>query len=86
MRFRGREMAHQEIGRELLQRVSARSGANIADRAEPAHGRPADGDDVRAEEEIGPNRSGFGPAQEVSNGKAFAPSRCPAPRCLHPTG
>jgi hypothetical protein len=33
------------------------SGAVCADRAEPADGRAADGDDVRAEEEVGPNVS-----------------------------
>ena len=55
MRFRGREMAHQEVGRELLSAGAERPGAVRHGRAEPAHGRAADGDDVRAEEEVGSN-------------------------------
>ena len=55
MRFRGREMAHQEVGRELLQRVQNDLAPYSPGRAEPADGRAADGDDVRAEEEVGPN-------------------------------
>ena len=52
MRFRGREMAHQEVGRELLSRVQKDLAPYAAGRAEPADGRAADGHDVRAEEEV----------------------------------
>ena len=58
LRFRGREMAHQDIGRRLLQRVSGRSGGTCRDRTEPADGRAADGHGVFAKKEvIGARRS-----------------------------
>jgi translation initiation factor IF-3 len=49
LRFRGREMAHQELGA----RPAQAGRADLAERnrgAVPAHGRPADGDDAVAEE------------------------------------
>ncbi len=52
LRFRGREMVHQDIGRKLLDRVSGRSRATCRGRAEPADGRPADGDAVCTEKEV----------------------------------
>ena len=52
MRFRGREMAHQEVGRELLSRVQNDLAPYSPGRTEPAHGRTADGDDVWAKEEV----------------------------------
>ena len=52
LRFRGREMAHTEIGRKLLDRLVHDLARTRGDRAEPADGRPADGHDVRAEKEV----------------------------------
>ena len=52
LRFRGREMVHQDIGRKLLDRVSDRSRAALGGRAEPAHGRQADGHGVCTEKEV----------------------------------
>ena len=43
LRFRGREMAHQELGRDLLKRDC---------RTVPEDGRPADGDGAGAEKEV----------------------------------
>ena len=51
LRFRGREMAHQEIGMAQLRRVSSGSGRTGSGRAVPQDGRPPDGDDAGAEEE-----------------------------------
>ena len=51
IRFRGREMSHQELGREMAARIEADLGRHHH-RIAPAPGRPADGDDDRAEEEI----------------------------------
>ena len=47
LRFRGREMAHQNLGRELLER--GRQGGR-QDREHAEDGRPSDGDDDRADE------------------------------------
>ena len=52
IRFRGREMSHQELGREMASRIEADLGEDIVDRVAPAPGRAADGHDDRAEEEI----------------------------------
>ena len=52
LRFRGREMVHQDIGRKLLDRVVDGSRPAQRGRAEPAHGRPADGHGVCTEEEV----------------------------------
>ena len=54
LRFRGREMAHTEIGRKLLDRLVARSSRTRVDRAEPADGRQADGHDVCARRRSNP--------------------------------
>ena len=51
IRFRGREMSHQELGREMAEPDRGRPGRGHRDRVAPAPGRPADGDDDRAEEE-----------------------------------
>ena len=51
LRFRGREMAHQEFGVRLLERVRRRSRAARRRRAVSEDGRPADGDGAGAEEE-----------------------------------
>ena len=44
MRFRGRELAHQELGMDVLMRVKRRPRRNRQGRAVPAHGRPPDDD------------------------------------------
>ena len=54
LRFRGREMVHQDIGRKLLARVSADLGPHGRDRAEPADGGQADGHGVCTEKEVTP--------------------------------
>jgi translation initiation factor IF-3 len=45
LRFRGREMAHQDLGLELLNRVAA----DVVEHGHAQAGRPSDGDDDRAE-------------------------------------
>ena len=52
LRFRGREMVHQDIGRKLLDRVQVDLAAAQRGRTEPADGRPADGDAVCTEKEV----------------------------------
>ena len=52
LRFRGREMAHTELGRKLLDRLVADLERPRGDRTEPADGRAADGHDVRAKKEV----------------------------------
>ncbi len=42
MRFRGRELAHQELGMNVLMRVARRPRRDRQGRAVPAHGRPPD--------------------------------------------
>ncbi len=42
LRFRGREMAHQDIGFRLLQRVQDGNRSDRQGRVRAAHGRPAD--------------------------------------------
>ena len=51
LRFRGREMAHQEIGMNQLRRVVGRSGRTGGGRAVSQDGRPPVGDDAGAEKE-----------------------------------
>jgi translation initiation factor IF-3 len=51
LRFRGREMAHQEIGVRMLERLKAGSGAFRSGRAVSQDGRPSDGDGTGAKEE-----------------------------------
>ena len=51
LRFRGREMAHQEFGVRLLERVKADLEPYGAGGAVPEAGGPADGDGAGAEEE-----------------------------------
>ncbi len=51
IRFRGREMSHQELGRQMAARIEADLGEDIVDRVPAAPGRPSDGHDDRAEEE-----------------------------------
>ena len=43
MRFRGRELAHQDIGMNVLMRVRDDLDADRQGRADAAHGRPPDG-------------------------------------------
>jgi translation initiation factor IF-3 len=50
LRFRGREMAHQEFGLRQLERVKATS-KNWSGRADAQDGRPPDDHGARAEEE-----------------------------------
>ena len=50
LRFRGREMAHQEFGMRLLERVEADLEPYGDGRAVAEAGRPADGDGAGAEE------------------------------------
>ena len=49
LRFRGREMAHQNLGRELLERVAKDTEEIGKVENFPEDGRPPDGDDDRAE-------------------------------------
>ncbi len=51
LRFRGREMAHQEFGIRLLERVKNGPGAVRRGRAVPEDGRPAAGHGAGAEED-----------------------------------
>ncbi len=48
LRFRGREMAHQEIGVKVLERIRADMDAADQGRADAAHGKPPDGDGADA--------------------------------------
>ena len=57
LRFRGREMVHQDIGRKLLDRVTTDLAAVRRGRAEPADGRPADGHGVCTKKEVTPRSS-----------------------------
>ena len=52
LRFRGREMVHQDIGRKLLDRVSTDLAAARGGRAEPADGRQADGHGLCTKKEV----------------------------------
>ena len=49
MRFRGREMAHGELGMAVLRRVQEQTAGSGQDRGASAHGRPPDADGARAE-------------------------------------
>ena len=49
MRFRGREMAHQELGMDVLMRVRGDLDDDRQSRADAAHGRPPDDDGGLAE-------------------------------------
>ena len=67
LRFRGREMAHTGHRQAEADPVAERPRALRGGRAAPAHGRPADGHDDRAEEEVraaaaasSPSIRGFG--------------------------
>ena len=44
LRFRGREMAHQDIGVRVLERIRAEMDAGDQGRADAADGKPPDGD------------------------------------------
>ena len=44
MRFRGREMAHGELGMAVLRRVQEQTAERRQDRGPSAHGRPPDAD------------------------------------------
>ena len=44
LRFRGREMAHQEIGVRVLERIRSGDGRDVQGGADAADGKPADGD------------------------------------------
>ena len=48
MRFRGREMAHGELGMAVLRRVQEQTARNGQGRGASAHGRPPDADGARA--------------------------------------
>ena len=69
LRFRGREMVHQDIGRKLLERVSDDLATARGDRAEPAHGRQADDHGVCTKKEVTPQRT-------ARSRGAFARSGC----------
>ena len=49
LRFRGRELAHQQLGMALLQRVGRGHGRNRQGRSLSPHGRPPDADGAIAE-------------------------------------
>ena len=49
MRFRGREMAHGQLGMAVLQRVQEQTAERGQGRGASAHGRPPDADGARAE-------------------------------------
>ena len=62
MRFRGREMAHGELGMAVLRRVAGADRRHGQDRGASAHGRPPDADGARAqvsERTSGSNRRGL---------------------------
>ena len=52
IRFKGREMAHTELGEAMVKRIQARCRRRSGDRKFPALRRSPDGDDDRAEEEV----------------------------------
>jgi translation initiation factor IF-3 len=52
LRFRGRELAHKELGAAMLKRIETELAEDINVEQYPPHGRPPDGDDDRAEEEL----------------------------------
>ncbi len=49
LRFRGRELAHQQLGMQLLERVAEDTAGNRQDRGAAPHGRPPDADGDLAE-------------------------------------
>ncbi len=49
MRFRGREMAHGELGMAVLRRVQEQTAEHGQGRGASAHGRPPDADGARAQ-------------------------------------
>ena len=49
MRFRGREMAHGELGMAVLRRVQEQTAGNGQGRGAPAHGRPPNADGPRTQ-------------------------------------
>ena len=49
LRFRGREMAHGELGMAVLQRVQPTDRRDRQGRAASAHGRPPDADGAGAQ-------------------------------------
>ena len=51
IRFRGREMSHQDLGQNLANADRGRPGRERRDRVLPAPGRPPDGHDDRPQEE-----------------------------------
>ena len=93
LRFRGREITHQEIGMALLQPHSRRAGRPDHRRAVPQAGRPADDHDDRAGQEEGgaakpaasrqPPHSGFGVSdqQAVLQGLVAAGTLTECRRC-----
>ena len=56
LRFRGREMAHQELGIELLSRVKADTGRDRQGRIRAALRRPPDRDGARSVSSLNPGR------------------------------
>ena len=68
MRFRGREMAHNQLGMAVLQRVAADTEKVAKIEAASAHGRPPDADGHRAE--VTSNQSG-------SDGRRFPLRKSP---------
>ena len=48
LRFRGREMAHQEIGMNVLERIRDELDPHVQGRADAADGKPPDGDGADA--------------------------------------
>ena len=49
LRFRGREMAHQEIGVRVLERIRTEMDTDVQGRADAADGKPPDGDGADAQ-------------------------------------
>ena len=63
LRFRGREMAHQEFGVRLLERIKAELEPLRRGRAVPEDGRAADDHGAVAEEEVAGKQSQHSPAR-----------------------
>ena len=77
LRFRGREMVHQDIGRRLLDAGFGRPRAARGGRAEPAHGGQADGHGVCTEKEVTVGRGCAHLRDSRSSVGSFARERVP---------
>jgi translation initiation factor IF-3 len=81
LRFRGREMAHQELGRDLLKRVENDMAKNCRGAAS-THGRSPDGDDAVTEERPDPGTCPWVPTQQPGQRARATTRRNAAKKCL----